>query len=84
MYYRVKDSNTKNWIEIDEKESTIYEPTTMAESTKNFSSLRVQPFYGKKKEWVSFEEKFLTRAKHKGYKDLLMGRQIDKNVIDVK
>jgi hypothetical protein len=44
----------------------------MAESTKNFSSLRVQPFNGKKKEWVTFEEKFLTRAKRKGYKDVLM------------
>jgi hypothetical protein len=48
----------------------------MTESTNNFSSLRVAPFDGKKKEWITFEEKFLARAKHKGYKDVLMGKLI--------
>jgi hypothetical protein len=46
----------------------------MAEAERYSSSLRIHPFDGKKKEWVTFEEKFLARAKRKGYKNVMTGR----------
>jgi hypothetical protein len=38
-----------------------------------YSGLKVPPFNGKKNNWDAWEEKFLARAKHKGYKDVLLG-----------
>jgi hypothetical protein len=31
-------------------------------------------FNGKKGDWDAWEEKFLAKARHKGYKDLLLGK----------
>ena len=31
-------------------------------------------FPGKKKDWINWEEKFLSKAKRRGYKDLLLGK----------
>jgi hypothetical protein len=47
----------------------------MAESTSTHveKSIKVITFYGKKKEWRAWEEKFLARAKRYGYKELLLG-----------
>jgi hypothetical protein len=46
----------------------------MAETEHYSSSLRIQHFEGKKKEWVTFEEKFLAHVKHKGFKDIMTGK----------
>ena len=37
-------------------------------------SIRVVTFSGKKASWPAWEEKFLARAKRKGYKDVLIGK----------
>ena len=37
-------------------------------------SIRVITFNGKKQNWSSWKEKFLARAKKKGYKDVLLGK----------
>jgi hypothetical protein len=39
---------------------------------KNKVSIKVIRFSGKKKDWITWEEKFLSNAKHCGYKDLLL------------
>ena len=36
---------------------------------------RILPFSGKKEHWAVWEEKFLARAKRKGYKDILLGKK---------
>jgi transposase InsO family protein len=41
---------------------------------KNEISIKVIGFSGKKKDWITWEEKFLSKAKRRGYKDLLLGR----------
>ena len=43
-------------------------------SERNEISIKVIGFSGKKKDWVTWEEKFLSKAKRRGYKDLLLGR----------
>jgi hypothetical protein len=45
----------------------------MAEGTECYTG-RITPFDGKKKEWVTFEEKLCVRAKHEGSLEVLMGR----------
>ena len=37
-------------------------------------TIRILPFSGKKEHWAVWEEKFLARAKRKGYKDMLLGK----------
>ena len=41
---------------------------------KNEISIKVIGFSGKKKDWITWEEKFLSKAKRRGYKDLLLGK----------
>ncbi len=43
---------------------------------KNEFSIKVIGFSGKKKDWITWEEKFLSKAKRRGYKDLLLGRVV--------
>ena len=43
---------------------------------KNKISIKVIGFSGKKKDWITWEEKFLSKAKRRGYKDLLLGRAV--------
>ena len=38
------------------------------------SSIQVIPFTGKTEEWAVWSEKFLARAKKKGYKEILTGK----------
>ena len=38
-------------------------------------TIRILPFSGKKEHWVVWEEKFLVRAKRKGYKNILLGKE---------
>jgi hypothetical protein len=40
----------------------------------NEVSIKVIGFSGKKKDWITWEEKFLSKAKRRGYKDLLLGK----------
>ena len=44
-------------------------------STDVEQSVKVIPFSGKRKDWAAWEEKFLARAKRKGFKDVLLGRE---------
>jgi gag-polypeptide of LTR copia-type len=39
-----------------------------------FSAFRVLNFSGRKKEWLSWNEKFLAKAKRSGIKDVLLGK----------
>lgn len=39
------------------------------------SSIKVIIFSGKKRDWTSWEEKFLSRALQKGYKRMLLGKE---------
>jgi hypothetical protein len=41
---------------------------------KNEISIKVIGFSGRKKDWITWEEKFLSKAKRRGYKDLLLGK----------
>ena len=34
--------------------------------------IRVITFLGKKNEWSTWEEKFLAKSKHRGYKDIIL------------
>jgi hypothetical protein len=46
----------------------------MAESTsKDETTHQITTFNGKKRDWDLWEEKFLARAKRKGYKHVLLG-----------
>ena len=38
------------------------------------TSIRVIQFSGKTKDWPVWEEKFLAKAKRKGFKDVLLGK----------
>jgi hypothetical protein len=40
------------------------------------TSIKVVTFSGKKKDWPTWEEKFLARASHRGYKHILMDKGI--------
>ena len=40
----------------------------------DLSAIRVIPFYGKGDEWPTWSEKFLAKAKHYGFKDVLLGK----------
>lgn len=45
----------------------------MTNSTQKYeTSIRVITFSGKKKDWIAWEEKFLAKSKHRGYKDILL------------
>jgi gag-polypeptide of LTR copia-type len=44
------------------------------DATKGETSIKVVLFSGKSSDWITWEEKFLARAKRKGYKDLLLGK----------
>jgi hypothetical protein len=39
-------------------------------------SIRVIPFTGKKEDWPIWSVKFLARARRKGYRDVLLGKDI--------
>jgi hypothetical protein len=41
---------------------------------KDFSSIRVLNFSGRKEEWPSWSEKFLAKAKRAGTEDVLLGK----------
>ena len=47
----------------------------MSETNDSLYSIKVISFTGKKKDWEAWEEKFLAKAKRKGYKDILLGKQ---------
>jgi hypothetical protein len=40
----------------------------------DLSTIRVIPFYGKSEEWLTWSEKFLTKAGRYGFKDLFLGK----------
>jgi hypothetical protein len=46
----------------------------MTETSQVEKSIRVILFSGKTSDWISWEEKFLARAKRNGYKDILLGK----------
>ena len=43
-------------------------------SNTEIKAIRVLEFSGKKSDWEGWSEKFLARAKRKGYKQLLLGK----------
>ena len=43
-------------------------------SEENVSSIKVIPFSGKAVDWPVWSEKFLARARRKGYKKILLGK----------
>ena len=47
----------------------------MSEEAVKEASLHYLPFKGKKDEWPMWSEKFLSKARKKGYKELLIGKQ---------
>ena len=49
------------------RSTSAYEDTTS-------SSSKIPIFSGMKKDWDVWSEKFLARAKYKGYKDVLVGK----------
>ena len=38
------------------------------------SMIKIAPFSGKQSDWSVWREKFMARAKRKGYKDILLGK----------
>ena len=48
---------------------------TLKMSEDKERTIRIIPFSGKKEHWAVWEEKFLARAKRKGYKDILLGKE---------
>jgi hypothetical protein len=47
------------------------------------TSIKVIQFSGKQKDWAVWEEKFMARAKRKGFKDLLLGKATIPKTSDV-
>ena len=45
----------------------------MTETKESYSSIKVITFSGKKKDWDAWEEKFLAKARRRGYKRILLG-----------
>ena len=45
-------------------------------SENNKRSIRILPFNGKQENWSIWEEKFLARAKRKGYKNILLAKEV--------
>ena len=45
-------------------------------SENNERSIRILPFNGKQENWSIWEEKFLARAKRKGYKNILLAKEV--------
>ena len=45
-------------------------------SENNKRSIRIIPFNGKQENWSMWEEKFLARAKRKGYKNILLAKEV--------
>jgi len=43
-------------------------------SESNNKAIRVISFNGKQSDWAIWEEKFLARARRRGYKDLILGK----------
>jgi hypothetical protein len=41
---------------------------------KDMNAIRVIPFCGKVEKWPIWSERFLAKAKHCGFKDLLLGK----------
>lgn len=41
------------------------------------TTIRVVTFTGKKADWVIWDERFLARARRRGYKDILLGKNAD-------
>ena len=57
----------------------------MSETNDSTYSLKLITFSGKKRDWDAWEEKFLAKAKRKGYKELLQGKltiPVDSDVLD--
>ena len=55
-------------------------------SENNEKTIRILPFNGKKENWSVWEEKFLARAKRKGYKNILLKKETapkDNETIDL-
>jgi hypothetical protein len=48
----------------------------MATMSSSETSIKVVTFSGKKKDWLMWEEKFLARASHRGYKHILTDKGI--------
>jgi tellurite resistance-related uncharacterized protein len=40
----------------------------------DLSTVRMIPFYGKNDKWPTWSEKFLTKARRYGFKDVLLGK----------
>lgn len=40
------------------------------------TSIKVIPFSGKAVDWPVWSEKFLARARRKGYKNILLGKEV--------
>jgi hypothetical protein len=40
----------------------------------DLSTIRVIPLYGKSEEWPTWSEKFLAKARHNSFKDVLLGK----------
>jgi hypothetical protein len=49
----------------------------MATRSSSETSIKMVIFSGKKKDWPMWEEKFLARASHRGYKHILMDEGIE-------
>ena len=46
------------------------------ERKKGTASIKVIPFSGKAVDWPVWSEKFLARARRKGYKKILLGKEV--------
>ncbi len=58
----------------------------MSKTDESYYSMKVITFSGKKRDWDAWEEKFLAKAKRKGYKELLQGKltiPVDSDVLDL-
>jgi len=49
---------------------------------KGASSIKVIPFSGKAVDWPVWSEKFLARARRKGYKKILIGKVVVPDDLD--
>jgi hypothetical protein len=51
---------------------------------KSSLTIRVIPFSGKSVDWPIWSEKFLARAKRKGYKNILLGKtKVPRDAVDI-
>jgi hypothetical protein len=49
------------------------------EENRAESTIRVVMFNGKKSDWVAWEAKFLAKARQKGYKYVVVGKNVGKS-----